>query len=198
MRPSSPAIGGLDRVRGVTLRHLRPLSQDAIDWLPLPDAKSIAELALHIAGFEYLAVAAVRRAQHLTWRSDVWPGLAGGFAREAGFEPVCGLSCRSLVERLDQVRVLTLEHLAEPSAAAWVDDLAGAARGLLAELSTYGPPADYAKLTEGHARSLVAEGPTDAAGRTDLIALLTHHETYHRGHVTYVAYLHSRRVTSCE
>lgn len=51
-------LNELEHSRSVLLRVSKGLSNEQLDFLVFPDSKSIGEILLHVAGFEFLMISA--------------------------------------------------------------------------------------------------------------------------------------------
>src|SRR6478672_10103642 len=82
---SKSSVNELEHCRSVLLRVLKSLSNEQLDFQIFPDSKSIGELLLHVAGFEFLIISGVRLLAGHTLEHHLWRKLKPGFSREAGF-----------------------------------------------------------------------------------------------------------------
>ena len=75
----------LEHGRGVLLRVIRGLSNEQLDFLVFPDSKSVGEILLHVAGFEFLMISAAGLVIGNEPDLSMWHKLQPGFSREGGF-----------------------------------------------------------------------------------------------------------------
>ena len=194
-RASDPAQ--LAHCRAVLTRVTASLTVEDLDYRHFPDAKSNGEILLHIAGFEFVAICVAGLARDEAPDLALWPRLKPGFAREAGFLPPQGLELDTYIESLQAVRAQTVtflgngedsQHIAAERIA--VQQVAQ----LLAETDPSEDPDCYRRLAAGISTSFADDGAVNDAGMIDLVALLTLHETYHRGQITLNKYIRSRQL----
>lgn len=193
--PATNGLAALAHCRSVLARVTAGLTIEDLDHRHFPDAKSNGEILLHIAGFEFLTIAVAEQARGETPDLALWLRLKPGFAREAGFVPP---QCRSLDEyfqSLDSVRQRTLRFLERGED---VQRIAAASFSIrqateaLAETDGAEDPDHYRRLAAGVSTSFADDGAVGTDGMVDLPALLTLHETYHRGQITLNKYFRAR------
>jgi hypothetical protein len=192
MSRRSDELAGLSHVRRILDAYLERVDEDALHWKAFPDAVPIAETVLHIAGFEYLTIAALARGTEQNPDLDLWRRVSGGFARSAGFAASTDVDRSELVDTLGAVREETLRHLSRSDADLSVAGLGEAVTVLSRELEASGPPGNYAEVRRGYASSLADDGPPEGDGKVSLVRLLELHECYHRGQITLQGYLFRR------
>jgi hypothetical protein len=189
------SIDNLSHCRAVLLRVTASLSVEELDYRAFPDSKSNGEILLHIAGFEFLTLAAASFARGERVDLSPWPMLKGGFAREAGFVPPEGRALQDYIGRLAVIRELTAAFLVRDAQAGAVraDDfpIAAVARDLSAAHGV-GDESCYERLAPAVMSSFRDDGAVDAHGMVDVPTVLLLHESYHRGQITLNKYLRSR------
>ena len=193
--PDPDGLANLNHCRAVLMRVTAGLTVEDLDHRHFPDSKSNGEILLHIAGFEFLMVAAAR--WHRGERPDtaLWPALKPGFAREAGFAPPRQIGLGEYRSLLDAVRERTALFLASGNDAATIDAAGFPIDRLahaLAEADSGEDPACYRRLAAGVSSSFADDGAPDPAGMVDLPSVLALHETYHRGQITLNKYFRAR------
>lgn len=191
------AIAGLMHCRSVLVRVTAGLGVAELDYRAFPDAKSNGEILLHIAGFEFLVLAAARVARRERIDPEPWAQLKSGFAREAGFTPPTGRELNAYLGHLDQVRQGTVAYLMGDSTRRDLEAERFAILGVAQELSATDGEADgscYERLARAVSSSFGDDGAVDSRGMVDIPALLQLHETYHRGQLTLNKYIRSRKL----
>jgi uncharacterized damage-inducible protein DinB len=188
-------LKALEHCRAILLRVVKDFTPAQLDWLVLPDSKSIGEILLHVAAFEYLMVSSVRWHQEKEVDHELWSLLKAGFDREAGFGPPRGLSLRDYEDRLGRVRLATMAFFERDGKSSIVNRDSVEIAGLASELARHdreSPERGYELLRKGVGTSFRDDGAVRLGDMVDLAALLQLHETYHRGQVTFQKYLHER------
>ena len=94
----------LEHSRGVLVRAINNLSTKEIDFLIFPDSKSIGELLLHVAAFEFLMVSASGLINKEEPDLDIWHKLKPGFSREGGFPGPKGYPLDHYLRVLAEIR----------------------------------------------------------------------------------------------
>lgn len=189
-------IAGLTHGRSVLIRVTAGLGVEELDYRAFPDAKSNGEILLHIAGFEFLVLAAARFARREPIDPEPWAQLKSGFAREAGFAPPTGRALSAYLRHLDQVRQETVAYLMDDSTRRELEAERFAILGVAQGLSATDRESDrscYERLARGVSTSFSDDGAVDSRGMVDIPALLLLHETYHRGQLTLNKYIRSRK-----
>ncbi len=189
---------GLKHVREILDRHTDNLSIGEIDWLVTPKSKSIGETLLHISGFEFLIVCAIKMGKSQTFDAALWHDLMPGFAREAGFEAprnsvpnvysnllelvrkdtVDFLRCNGPLVSKKEVQISALCAMLQASSRAKKDNGYSSKSG------------NYDRLCRAVENSFLDDAGPASAETFDLISLLNLHETYHRGQITLLRYLY--------
>jgi hypothetical protein len=188
-------IASLTHCRTVLLRVIDGLKIEDLDYLIFPDSKSVGEIILHVAGFEYLVVGCAKFALGERPDHETWGRLRPGFAREGGFEPPRGHPLDDYTDLLAEVREETLGFLTRNENNRFVGADKLNMETFAAALSARYPEDDqtrYRRLAAGVTTSFRDDGAIDAMNRVDLFGLLQLHETYHRGQITYQKYAKSR------
>jgi len=191
------AIADLTHCRSVLVRVMAGAGVEELDYRAFPDAKSNGEILLHIAGFEFLVLAAARLARAERIDPETWTRLKSGFAREAGFTPPTGRELSTYLGHLDQVRQDTVAYLMGDSTRRDLEVERFAISRVAQELSATDREADrncYERLARGVSTSFSDDGAVDSRGMVDIPALLLLHETYHRGQLTLNKYIRSRKL----
>jgi hypothetical protein len=188
-------VAELEHGRAVLLRVTRSLGVEQLDYLLFPDSKSIGEMMLHVAAFEFLMVSGANFQNGEKPDHNLWLSLKPGFAREAGFDPPSGYALSHYADLLGRVREITNRYFGVSTERRMVarDDFP--IRPLAVALGAGDPGGDagaYDRLAAGVGTSIVDDGPKATDGRTDLVALLQLHESYHRGQITFQKYVYSR------
>lgn len=181
----------LEHCRSVLLRVLEGVSNEQLDFQIFPDSKSIGELLLHIAGFEFLIISGLRlQAVH----HPLWHKLKPGFSREAGVPPPKGRSLDDYLEALAEVRENTICYFGEVAERRMIPARfqIGALAALLRDNDPESDIKQYDRLAAGLGNSVRDDGAENQRGETDLVNLLQLHETYHRGQITLQKYLCAR------
>jgi hypothetical protein len=180
----------LAHCRASLLRFVEQLDQDQLDRKIFPTAKSLGEMLLHIAGYEFLVNAALEDGDHLQRNAAMWSRLKPGFAYEAGFAPPIGLSTADYRAVLTDVRMRT-ERFLEAGGERRVGQngfrLRGAIDSLAALDGEAAAPA-YSRLFASADSTFKDDARVDDEGRIDWVTLLLLHETYHRGQMTFQRY----------
>lgn len=192
------SLTGFDHCRGVLLRVTAGLTEDELDYGAFSDTKTIGEILLHIAGFEFLIIAGSQMLGRQPVDFSSWGQLRAGFAREAGFAPPRGDRIEAYADLLARVREKTSRWLSAdpgnrrlPSASFPLRELTGALHAAHPE-----DPASYQRLANGIATSLKDDGAVDGSGFVDVVQLLALHETYHRGQITLQKYFRARMLAA--
>lgn len=183
--------GALEHSRSQLIHHTRDLGVDELDWTLTAKSKSIGEFLVHIAGFEFVIVSALKLNRLGRCEPMLWSKLRQGFAREAGFTPPRKLPLDYYFELMEKVRSSTVNFVENfGTTALRADlDLVGITRYLSSALADTDLDA-YSRLSSGLQASFKADsGPSDNF-HFDLGMLLILHETYHRGHITLLRYLY--------
>ena len=189
------SVNELEHCRAVMLRVLKGLSSEQLDYQIFPDAKSIGELLLHVAGFELLMVSGAGFLAGATPDHRLWHKLKLGFSREAGFPPPKGRSVDDYLKALAEVREHTIRYFAENAGHRMVLKTGFPIVALIALLRENDPEAEveqYEKIAAGVSTTFADDGAENERGETDLVNLLQLHEAYHRGHITLQKYLYAR------
>lgn len=188
-------IADLAHCRAVLIRVTAGLQVDDLDYRQFADAKSSGEILLHIAGFEFLAIAAAYPAGRDSVDPSLWTRLKSGFAREAGFSPPRTHTLDECLGLLDVVRQRTTSVLtrADATRRARLDGhkLEQVTRSLSASDAGEDPDR-YRRLGAAVLSSVTDDGAPDEEGQVDVPAVLALHETYHRGQITLNKYIRSR------
>jgi DinB superfamily len=185
----------LEHCRAVLLRMIKDLSREQLDFQVLPDSKSIGEILLHVAGFEFAIVSGNRLLAGHTPEHHLWRKLKSGFSREAGFPPPKGRSLNDYIDALAEVRKQTISYFGENAERRMVLMTRFPIGALTALLRDNDPEPNverYEKLAAGLCSSIKDDGAENERGETDLVDLLQLHETYHRGQITFQKYLYPR------
>lgn len=181
--------------RATLIRALKGLDTAALDYQAFPDSKTIGEILLHVAGFEYLIVLCARLTRGETVGTDHWPELKPGFAREAGFDAPRRFDIERYVELAERIRALTVAYFRAGRQNHIVDVGSFDIGRLVDVLRARDPDEDadrYVRLRKGLETSFHDDGAPDADNRVDLAVLIQLHETYHRGQITLAKYYRSR------
>ncbi len=193
MNPSD--LNSLRHCRSILLRTVKSLTHKQLDYLIFPDSKSIGENLLHVAGFEFLMVAGAQLVRGTEPDYELWFGLKPGFAREAGFSQSQGQHLGFYCETLARVREAALAHFGpehDRRMANKANFPITALTSLLCNRDPDGTLAQYEKLALGVGTTFRDDGSENGRGETDLVDLLSLHETYHRGQITFQKYVFSR------
>jgi len=185
----------LQHCRLVLLRVLKDTSNEQLDFQIFPDSKSIGELLLHVAGFEFLMVSSAALLAGDMPDYHLWQSLKPGFAREAGSSPPRGRSLKGYLDTLAEVREHTIRYFGEGPERRMVHKATFPTGKLAALLRDNDPQPDvehYDKIRVGIGNSFSDDGAENEKGEADLVNLLQLHETYHRGHITLQKYLYAR------
>jgi hypothetical protein len=172
----------LDETRSRLLRDLRRIRPGAVEWAPLPGARTIAESLLHIAAVEFIFTTALALRSGTEVPVDLWDQLKGGLATEVGYDPPTRIALTECVERLERVRNLTRTAIEHDGTPLTESDL----RLALETLRDFGADLPSERL-EALLPKLAAHLGVGPIGVT-----LTAHEEYHRGQVLYQNYLAAR------
>ncbi|MEM1199480.1 MAG: hypothetical protein AAGI06_09245 [Pseudomonadota bacterium] len=195
MTRQTEALSGLHHNRSILLRVIQKLDLEALDFLLFPETKSIGELLMHVAGFEYAMVFSLKAGQGQEIDFDLWEELKPGFSREAGFSGPSGFELDIYTQILAKMRARTVDLIeANPAGAVFDRDQfeISTLMSLLAKKDGAGRPEAYEKLGAGIGTSFVDDGVITQDGTVNLAELLQLHETYHRGQITFQTYLMSR------
>ncbi|MEM9016451.1 MAG: hypothetical protein AAGC68_05510, partial [Verrucomicrobiota bacterium] len=186
------SYAALEHCSSVLRRVTVSMEDESMDWLVLPDAKSIGEIFLHMAAFEFLMISAIKRKAGKEIDHELWQQLKAGFSREAGFDPPAGISKEDYFELIDVVRMKTRaffeERDWEPKVPRENVDIAGLAQELALK-DTEVDPSVYDRLRKGVGTSFVDDGAVLEGDSVDMHEILRLHETYHRGQITFQKYL---------
>src|SRR5262245_54932034 len=90
----------LAHCRSVLVRAIKGLSREGLEFQLFHDSKSIGELLLHVAGFEFAIVSGVRLLAGHTPNHRLWREVKSGFSREAGFPSPKGRPLDAYIEAL--------------------------------------------------------------------------------------------------
>lgn len=185
----------LECCRAVLLRAVADLSLEQLDYRMFPDTKSISEILLHVAGFEFLIASEARLLAGRMPNDEVWHKLKPGFSREVGFSRPEGQVIHDLLNILAEVREYALSYFGEDIRLRRVP----ASKFSMAEMTAFlqrrdpdGYCEQYKKLAAGVGASIKDDSPQNDKGEIDLVALLQIHETYHRGQITLQKYFYSQ------
>jgi len=185
----------LEHCRSVLLRVLAGTCNEQLDFQIFHDSKSIGELLLHIAGFEFLIILGARLLTGDTaHHHHLWHKLKPGFSREAGFLPPKGRSLDDYLEALAEVREHTIRYFGGMAERRMIPARfqIGALAALLRDNDPESDIKQYDRLVAGLGNSVRDDGAENQRGETDLVNLLQLHETYHRGQITLQKYLCAR------
>jgi hypothetical protein len=184
----------LEHCRSVLLRVLEGVSNEQLDFQIFPDSKSIGELLLHVAGFEFLIISGLRLQDGHTVHHHLWHKLKPGFSREAGFPPPKGRSLDDYLEALAEVREHTIRYFGGMAERRMIPARfqIGAFVALLRDNDPESDIKQYDRIVAGLGNSVRDDGAENQRGETDLVNLLQLHETYHRGQITLQKYLCTR------
>jgi DinB superfamily len=191
---SNCSVNELEHCRSVLLRVLKGISDEELDFQIFPDSKSIGELLLHVAGFEFLMVSGAHLLAGHEAHLHLWHNLKLGFSREAGWPPPKGRSLKDYLEALAEVRGQTVRYLGANAERRMVSKTTfpiGALAGLLRDNDPEPDVEHYVKIAAGVGRSFSDDGAENQKGEVDLVNLLMLHETYHRGQITLQKYLYT-------
>ncbi len=191
----------LKHVRDILKRHTANLSIDELDWLATPKSKSIGETLLHISGFEFLIICAIKLGKSQKFDTTLWHDLKPGFAREAGFEAPRNSVQETYSNLLELVREDTVDFLRAhgPLVSKKEVQLSELCRMLHASSPTEtgdnssSDLGTYERLCGSVKNSFLDDAGPQSAATFDLITLLNLHETYHRGQITLLRYLYRSR-----
>lgn len=189
------SMNELEHCRSVLLRRIKGLSREQLEFHIFPDSKSIGEILLHVAGFEFAIVSGTRLLAGHTPDHHLWRKLKPGFSRETGFPPPKGRSLDDYIEALAEVREHTMSYFGENAERRMVLKTRFSIGALAALLRDNDPEPDvarYEKLAAGLCSSINDDGAENEKGETNLVNLLQLHETYHRGQITLEKYLYAR------
>jgi hypothetical protein len=193
--PAVDSLARLNYCRTVLVRVTAGLTVEDLDHCAFPDSKSNGEILLHIAGFEFLTVAAAQWLRGNRPDSTLWSILKSGFAREAGFAPPREVGLIEYRQLLDTVRERTALLFGADDGTTTIDAAAFPIHQLAHELAEMDVGEDrerYRRLAASVTTSFADDGVPDAAGMVDLASLLALHETYHRGQITLNKYFSGR------
>jgi hypothetical protein len=185
----------LEHCRAVLLRVIEGLSSQQLDFLMFPDSKSVGEMLLHVAGFEFLMVSGAGLLCGDSPDHHLWHKLKPGFSREAGFSPPKGRSLDDYIAALAEVRERAVCNFNPDGERRLVAKAKFPVAALTAVLCGTDPEADaklYEKLAVGVSTSFSDDGAENERGEVDLVNLLRLHETYHREQITFQKYIYSR------
>jgi len=188
-------VDELEHGRRVLLRVIKNLSNEQLDFLVLPDSKSIGEILLHVAGFEFLMISAERLVTKDKSDLSLWHKLKSGFSREGGFAAPKGYALGYYLELLAEIRERTVAYFGEQAERRLVAKDTFPIITLAMLLRDNDPGADaqqYEKLATAVGTTFSDDGAANKKGETDLIHLVQLHETYHRGHITFQKYIYTR------
>jgi hypothetical protein len=190
-----PGVAELEYCRSVLLRAVKDLCTKQLDFLIFPDSKSIGEILLHIAGFEFLmiSVSAFKHGRNPDY--DLWRILKPGFSREAGFLPPREYTLKHYLDVLSEVRGWTIRHFSqdlEHRMASKEGFPISELTGILGDNDTDDDQHSYDRLSSGVGTSFEDDGAENEVGKIDITSLLRLHETYHRGQITLQKYVYSR------
>ncbi|MBA3995088.1 MAG: hypothetical protein C0469_16340 [Cyanobacteria bacterium DS2.3.42] len=185
-------------MREILDRHTANLSIGEIDWLVTPKSKSIGETLLHISGFEYLIVCAIKLGKSQTFDAALWHDLKPGFAREAGFEAPRNSVPNVYSNLLELVRKDTVDFLRSHGPLVSKEEVQLSALCAMLQASSQTEKGDgsslesdpYDRLFRAVENSFLDDAGPKSAATFDLISLLNLHETYHRGQITLLRYLY--------
>jgi len=191
----------LKHVREILTRHTANLSIDELDWLATPKSKSIGETLLHISGFEFLIICAIKLGKSQTFDTTLWHDLKPGFAREAGFEAPRNSEKETYSNLLELVREDTFVFLRAHGPLVSRKDVRISALCRMLHASSPTETSDtsslelgtYDRLCSSVENSFLDDAGPASAATFDLNKLLNLHETYHRGQITLLRYLYRCR-----
>jgi hypothetical protein len=103
-----PGIIELEYCRSVLLREVKDLGLEQLDFLVFSDSKSIGEMLLHIAAFEFLMVSVSAFQRSSNPDHSLCGVLKPGFSRESGFRPPRDHPLEHYLDVLAEVRDLTI------------------------------------------------------------------------------------------
>lgn len=192
---SSPGLSSLEHCRSILLRTVTGLTDEQLDYLIFPDSKSIGELLMHVAGFEFLIVAGAQLTRGIEPDHALWSSLKPGFAREAEFARPQGQNVEFYLQSLAQVREIALAYFGPHDDRRLTNKANFPIAALTSSLCSHdadGTASQYEKLAGGVGTTFQDDGSENSRGETDLVDLLNLHETYHRGHITFQKYVFSR------
>lgn len=196
-------LKSLQHCRAVFLRVVDGLSNDQLDFLMFPESKSIGELILHVAGFEFLMISEAGLLGGDTPDYRLWHRLKPGFSRETGFPLPRGRPLGDYIQAIAEVRGHTARYFGEKAERRMVTKTKfpiGDFATLLRDNDPEGDAKQYDTLAAAVGTTFRDDGAENERGEVDLITLLQLHEVYHRGHITLLKYIHSRlqRESACE
>lgn len=185
----------LEHSRGVLLSAIRDLSNKKLDFLLFPDSKSIGEILLHVAGFEFLMISAGSLLTRGEPDFGIWQKLKPGFSREGGFPAPTGYALDHYLAALAEIRERCVSYFGEQAERRLVAKATFPIVPLAMLLRDNDPDAEaqqYEKLATAVGTSFSDDGAVSQRGETDLVHLLQLHETYHRGQITLQKYIYAR------
>ena len=103
-----PGIIELEYCRSVLLREVKDLGPKQLDFLVFSNSKSIGEMLLHIAAFEFLMISVSAFQRSSNPDHSLWRVLKPGFSRESGFRPPRDHPLEHYLDVLAEVRDLTI------------------------------------------------------------------------------------------
>jgi uncharacterized damage-inducible protein DinB len=189
------SMNELQHSRSVLLRAIKDLSSKQLDLLLFPDSKSIGEILLHMAGFEFMIISAGSLLANEKPDLGIWQKLKPGFSREGGFQAPKGYALDHYLDALAEIRDRCISYFAEQVECRFVAKTNFPIVPLAKLLRDNDPGADaqqYEKLATAVCTSFEDDGAVSQRGETDLVRLLQLHETYHRGQITFQKYIYAR------
>jgi uncharacterized damage-inducible protein DinB len=189
------SMNELQHSRSVLLRAIKDLSNKQLDFLLFPDSKSIGEILLHMAGFEFLMISAGSLLTNGKPDLGIWQKLKPGFSREGGFPAPKGYALDHYFAALAEIRERCVSYFGEQVERRLVAKAKFPIVPLAMLLRDNDPGADaqqYEKLATAVCNSFGDDGAVSHRGETDLVRLLQLHETYHRGQITFQKYIYAR------
>ncbi len=189
--PERNAKRAIEHARDSLLRIIEKTDEADVERKLFPNSKSIGEILLHIAGFEFVVTEALPEKIGMPSDMALWSRIKTGFAREAGFSEPSGLQLADYAAALLEVRARTLALLdagQDRKVEASHYDVRGCL-GKLASLDAQASGKIYDNLYAAVGTSFEDDIAEDECGFLDWVSLLIVHETYHRGQLTYMRYV---------
>jgi hypothetical protein len=175
-------LATIERTRDQLLRDLERVEPAAVDWAPVPGARTIAESLLHIAAVEFVFATALALRAGLETRAELWEQLKAGLATEVGYEPPRQVGLLDCIDRLARVRGVSRSVVGSGEVSVTEADV----RSALETLRDRG-----ADITAERLEELVPKLASHA-GSGSVGLVLTAHEEYHRGQVLFQNFLANR------
>jgi hypothetical protein len=193
--PDHQGLRNIEHCRSVLLRTIAEMPREQLNFQLYADSKTIGEILLHVAAFEYLMICCAQVAAAQAIDPEPWEQLMPGFAREVGFAPPIAQPLDFHINMLTAIRRSTVGFFRENEANRFVDKETFAIHEVAQRLGARYPQDDrdcYVRLGRGVGTSFRDDGAVNAENRVDLTDLLQLHETYHRGQITFQRYSISR------